>query len=155
VTYQEYLSKIDLSDSKRAQIFGSDTIVLYEEVFQWKWFATKLKIFSFLTYSSEIDKQHIESYSGECLQYAIQNLKGLPKGWQNGVLSNNVLISELVTPDAIAYVTSTPAKHFAAIEMPVIFDLSSGNLHFYTDKLVWGSMYCSFIKGYLTDRFLV
>jgi len=78
MTYQEYVSKVDLGNSTRVQILGSDTIVSYEEVFQWKWFATKLKIFSFIAYSNEIDKHQIESYSNECLQYAKDNMRGLP-----------------------------------------------------------------------------
>jgi len=153
--YNEYISKIKLSNSYQAQLFGLDAIISYEEVFKWKWFATKLKIFSIVMNSSEINKEHIERYSGECLQYSIKNIKGLPKGWQNGVVSINVLVSEIVEPEAISFATSRPAMHFSAIEMPVIFDLSTSSLYYFTGDMVWGSVYSDFIKGYIKDRFEV
>jgi len=155
MSIQDYYDKLNLANTTQIQISGLDTFVSYEEVFKWKWAATKLKIFSFIAYSSEISKQQIESYSEECLRYAIKNRKGLPRGWQNGVVANNVLVSEHVTADAIAYVMSRPAKHYSAFEMPIVYDLSSGSLHFYVDGIIWGAFYDEFMKNYIKDKFAV
>jgi len=153
MNFQEYYGKLNLVNAAQIQITHFSTFVTYEEVFKWKWGATKLKIFSFLAYSGEINKQQIESYSKECLRYAIKNKKGLPRGWQNGVVANNVLVSERVTADAIAFVTSRPDKHFSAFEMPGVYDLSSGSLYFYSGGVIWGAVYDKFIQDYISDKF--
>ena len=155
MTFQEYLNKANLIDTQKIQISQLDTYVSYEEVFKWKWAATKLKIFSFVAYSSEINKQQIESYSRECLRYAIRNKRGLPRGWQNGVVANNVLVSERIAADAITYVTSRPNKHYSAFEMPAVYDLSSGSLHFYSGGIIWGAVYDSFLLDFMSSRFSV
>ena len=48
MNYSEYISKINLDNPYQAQVFNLDATVSYEEVFKWKWFATKLKIFSII-----------------------------------------------------------------------------------------------------------
>ena len=155
MNYQEYLEKINFNSSKQIQILNLDTFVTYEEVFKWKWIATKLKIFSFVAYSEELNAHQIIDYSKECLQYALKNKKGLPIGWQNGIVSNNVIVSKHVMTDAIATVTSRPVKHFAAFEMPVIYDLSKNLLYFYNGEIIWGSIYNTFLKDFILDKFNV
>lgn len=151
--YQEYLTRVSLSNSEQISISSADAKVAYEEVFKLRWMATKLKIFSFLAYAPKIDENIISKYSKECLDYALKNKKGLPRGWQNGIVSNNVLASETVTPEAIALVTSRPTKHYSAFEMPIIYDLSNEVLSFYRGEIIWGKVYEKFIRDYITDKF--
>jgi hypothetical protein len=155
MTYQDYLAKTNFDQSTKIQITQLETFVTYEEVFKWRWLATKLKIFSFVAYSPEITKAQLTAYSGACLNYAELNKKGLPKGFQNGIVSNNVLVSENVSPDAAAYAAARPDKHFSAFEMPVVFDLSAQTLHTFTGDIVWGMIYNSFIKETIRSKFKI
>ena len=153
--YQTYLSQVKTQFPKTKGIIidNSDTTVIYEEVFKWKWSATKLKIFSFIKFSDIISLNQLEDYSSACLAYARKNKKGLPIGFQNGIVCNNVLVSESVNDSVISFVTSRPKKHFCVFEMPIIFDLSKNKLFFYNGEIVWGVMYQSFIKDYINGKF--
>jgi len=62
MNYQEYIVKTSLDSSKRFQVSQLETVVTYEEVFKWKWLS-KLKVFSFVAYSRDINRQQIESLS--------------------------------------------------------------------------------------------
>ena len=153
--YQEYLTRVkeNFTHTKEVIISNYNPTVMYEEFFKWKWFATKLKIFSFVFYSEKVDEQQISHYSSSCLEYAIKNKKGLPIGWQNGIACYSILASENIGQDAVKYATSRPSKHFSAFEIPVIIDLSNKDLLYYKGEVIWGAMYNSFLKNYLISNF--
>ena len=153
--YQSYLAQITpaLIDAKAIAVGPYDATVAYEEIFKWIWAATKLKIFSFITYSETISKAQMEEYSSICTDYARANKKGLPIGFQNGIVSNNIIVAESVDDDAIAFVTARPKKHYCVFEMPIIYDLSKGVLYSYTGEIIWGRAYQSFMKKYIADKF--
>ena len=125
----------------------------YGEKFAFKWMATKLKIFSFVSYRSEISEAAIKAYSGKCMSQALEGYGGLRRGMQSGVVSFHVLVSKYVDPKAIAWVKSRPKKRFAAFEMPVIYDLTNQKLYYYEEKPMWGSIYYSFFREYIEERF--
>ena len=152
--YQTYLTQISANfpSFKATTIDYYDTTVTYEEVFKWEWAATKLKIFSFVSYVNAIDKNLLASYSSACLAYARKHKKGLPIGFQNGIVSNNLLVSPSVCDEAILFATSRPSKHYATFEMPAIFDLSTNVLHYYKGEIIWGMMYQPFIKDYILKK---
>lgn len=130
-----------------------EALVTYDEVFKWEWFATKLKIFSFIACADNIDENLIKSYTEECLQYACKNKKGLPRGFQNGVVSYSILASESIDSSAISFVSKRPAKHWSAFEMPIIVDLSKKELYFYKENIIWGALYDSFLNEYILRNF--
>ena len=138
---------------KDAAIGRFNATHFYEEQFKWRWFATKLKIYSFVAYLPSISKQDIAEYSKECLHYARNNYKGLPRGVQTGVISFNVLASENIDAEAISFSESPPKKHFAMFEMPIIYDLSGENAHYYKKEQIWGSVYHSFFMEYIEKNF--
>ena len=154
---QEYLqaikSKFDYNATIRLDT--QDMFIAYEEIFKWEWMATKLKITSFVKYLPSIQLSDIESYSKSCLKQAIRDKKGLPIGFQNGVVSYNVIVSEIISSDAIVFATSRPKKHYCAFEMPVLFDLNSSELYYYQGEIIWGKLYESFLKDYLIKHFYV
>ena len=153
--YQNYLMQIKtrLPNTKTILLDNNETTVVYEEVFKWEWVATKLKIFSFITYKETVNKNQLENYSSACLDYARKNKKGLPLGFQNGIVSNNILVSESVSDDAISLVISRPQKHYCVFEMPIIFDLTKNDLYYYKGEIIWGMMYNSFINNYIVKNF--
>jgi len=151
--YQTYLQQVTskFANTDTIRLGGYETTVAYEEVFKWTWAATKLKIFSFIAYADAIDNQLMEQYSAMCMQYARANKKGLPIGFQNGIVSNNILVSEHVSDSAIAYAVSRPQKHYSFFEQPVIVDLTKNTLYYYQGDIVWGAMYQGFMKRYIDN----
>ena len=154
---QEYLQAIKSRFAPKAtvRLDTQDMFIAYEEIFKWEWMATKLKITSFVKYSPSTQLHDIKSYSDSCLKQAIKDKKGLPIGFQNGVVSYNVIASEAISSDAIMFATSRPQKHYSAFEIPVLFDLNKNGLYFYQGEILWGKLYESFLKEYLIQHFYI
>ena len=154
---QEYLtavkSRFDHNTTVRSDT--QDMFIAYEEVFKWAWAAIKLKITSFVKYLPSTQMSDIESYSNDCLKQAIRDKKGLPLGFQNGVVSYSVIASETISPDAIIFATGRPKKHYSAFEMPALFNLNNGELYYYQGEIVWGKLYENFLKEYLIKHFYI
>jgi len=152
---QEYSKTVRSKFGRNATIRldTQDLLIAYEEVFKWQWFATKLKITSFVKQMPSVSLSDIESYSASCLKQAIKEKKGLPIGIQNGVVSFSVIVSENISSDAIIFVQNRPKKHFAAFEMPVLFVPKSSDLYFYQGDIVWGMLYVKFFREYITSHF--
>lgn len=131
----------------------AETFSAYEAVFKWKWFATKLKMTSFLKYMPSVDEQTLRQYSTDCLNSALKNNRGLPRGVQNGIVSFSVLASEQVSPEAIAFAEARPKKHYSAFEFPVVVDFSNDTMYYHKDPIIWGTMYTAFMKAYLEEHF--
>jgi hypothetical protein len=154
---QEYLQAVKSRFGKKVT-FRQDThnmLITYEEIFKWSWMATKLKITSFVKYLPSTQLSDIVSFSEICLKQAIREKKGLPIGLQNGVVSYNVIASDEISSDAITFATSCPNMHFAAFEIPVLFDLTRKEIHYYKGEIIWGMMYESFLKEYLINHFYI
>ena len=152
---QNYIQavKARLSDKATVLLDEQDRFIAYEEVFKWSWWATKLKITSFVKYLPTVQLSDIKSYSEHCLMQARKDRRGLPIGLQNGIMCFCVLASENISPDAIAFATSRPKKHWAAFEVPVLFDLCGGELFFFDGKIIWGSLYQKFLIEYINKHF--
>lgn len=155
MTNQEYLNFVTNRFGQKTLIKEntSDTLVTYEEVFKWSWIAAKLKIFSFVNFVESVKVDTIKKYSAKCLKRAIKEKDGLPRGFQNAVVSYNILVCNSATPEAISFVTKPPPKHYSAFELPIIFDLSNSQFHYYQGNIVWGMIYNPFIKSYLYEHF--
>ena len=155
--YDEYLSRVkaNFNSEKNVEINGWSTKMFYEEKFEIKWIATKLKIFSFLTCIPHITAQDISQYSSACVSHALNTYKGLPRGFQNGVGSFNVIASEKIDAQAITFATSRPKKHFAAFEMPIIYNLSNNEIIYYEKTPMWGAIYYKFFRETIEKNFNV
>lgn len=154
---EEYLEKVQSNFQQKTDVVvGKYTAQrFYEEQFKAKWIATKLKIYSFVSHLPNITEDDIMNYSNQCLSHALKNYKGLPRGIQNGVVSFNVLVSEHASPEAIAYAQKRPKKHFSAMEMPVIYDLSTNKIYYYEKTPMWGAIYYSYFREYIESSFNV
>lgn len=155
MNYNGYLDIIlkRFSNVEEIQINQFLITSIYEENFKIKWFATKLKNFSFISYINRIDLDDIDNYSSICTKYALKNYKGLPRGIQNGVSSFNVLVSENVTDEAIKFAISRPRKHFSLFEIPIIYDLANKKIYYYKDTPTWGLIYYNFLRQYIERHF--
>ena len=151
----DYFSKVEsyFSEKNNVVVDRFNAIQFYEEKFEMKWLATKLKIYSFVSYLPNITEQDIIDFSSSCLSKALSEYKGLPRWFQNGIASFNVLISENVDPKAIEYAKSRPKKHFAAMEMPVIYDLAKKQIYYYEKTPMWGAIYYRYFREYIEKFF--
>lgn len=132
---------------------SGDMLIAYEEIFRWKWLATKLKMTSFVQYRPALGGEDFAKYANDCLGEAIRTSRGLPRGFQNGIVSFSVLACDNPSPDAIAFATARPKKHFSAFEVPILVDLSAERIYYYNGEMVWGAMYAHFLSSYLTSHF--
>jgi hypothetical protein len=118
-----------------------------------KWLATKLKMFSFLSYKQEITAEDVKAYSTACLELALREYKGLPRGVQNGVVSFSVLAADRVDKTAADFVLGKPPKHYAAFEFPMIYDLTYNALVYNHNKPMWGALYYGYFMEYAEKNF--
>ena len=87
----------------------------------------------------------MQSYSATSFELANKN-KGtpLPNGFFSFVVCFAVAITERLDPQVAQWIRAeTPAKHWAANEMPVVFDLADGTLSYYEGTPLWGAAYFS------------
>jgi hypothetical protein len=157
MNYDEYISRVRANYSKEQDVTIEryNTKMFYDEKFEFKWVATKLKIFSYVSYAPRITEQDITHYSEICLAHALVTYKGLPRGFQNGVVSFNLLASEMVDDAAIAFAKQVPKKHYAAAEMPIVFDLSNNRIHYCEKTPMWGAIYYKYFREYIDKNFNV
>ena len=155
MAFNDYLSRVYQRFSSYSNVLVGRFYAtqFYEEKFQVKWLATKLKMFSYVSYLPVINEQDIIEFSDVCLADALQKYKGLPRGFQSGVGSFCVLASEYIDPRAIAYVQQRPKKHYAAFEMPIIYDLTRNMLFYYDKTPMWGAIYYKFFREYIVTNF--
>ncbi|MCT4598808.1 MAG: hypothetical protein N4A50_13125 [Vallitalea sp.] len=153
--YLEYKTRVINTFGNSININEKDYLVdvLYDEKFKLEWYATKLKMFSFISYRNTVGIDTIKEYSKVCFDYARKNYKGLPRGLQNGFCSFSVLVSDNISKEAIDYVQKRPTKHFSAFEMPIVYDLSKNTLYFYRETPIWGRIYYKDFREYIMKNF--
>lgn len=151
-TYNEKVSqKFEKMISEEIEEFTCN--IAYEEIFKWEWLATKLKIFSIISFKESIDKETILSYNTHCYGYSKRNYKRLGKGLQNGFVSFAILATENIDKSAIEFIETGLSKHYSAFEFPILIDLKNEKIIYNSKNPMWGSMYYSFFKGYIEEKF--
>ena len=153
--FGEYIAKVGSRFSGRGVVpinYGT-TFQFYEERFEAKWFATQLKIYSFVAYSPSITGADIVRFSDSCTAYALNQYSGLPRGMQNGVASFTILAGDDISLEAISYAQARPKKHWAALEMPVVFDLANSRVFYYRKTPIVGAIYYSSLRRYIEENF--
>lgn len=80
----------------------------------------------------------MQVYAEACMAWARKNYEGLPRGMQSGLAVYPVMLQHPLQTDALAYVKQIPDKHWAAFELPVLFDPMTGQLEHLDKTPVWG-----------------
>lgn len=153
MTFEDYLQKVKQGFQQSEFIPSLHAEKFYEEKFEAKWLATKLKQFVFVSQADCISMEMMKEYSTNCFNYALNEYKGLPRGFQNGIVSYNILASNNVEDAAIAFAVSRPQKHFAAFEIPILIDLAKQEIYYYQKTPMWGAIYYKHIKEYIAHNF--
>jgi hypothetical protein len=83
------------------------------------------------------------AFSTAAFDYAKRNKKsGLPCGLFEAVACFCVAIVGAAPQDLVYSIRgNTPAKHWSAFEIPVVFDASQGQLHYLEKTPAWGAAY--------------
>jgi len=155
MNFDEYMSRVGSRcvGGSMVAINRGSAVRFYEERTEAKWLATKLKIFSFVSYVPRVTKADIVVFSQGCMSHALDAYSGLVRGAQNGVVSFNVLVGDSVDAQAAAYAQARPTKHWAAMEMPVVVDLSGNQVFYYRKTPVVGAVYYGFLRRYIEEKF--
>ncbi len=138
---------------KNDKIDGLNVVVATKQEFQLLWFGTQMNIFVIMGYADNISREVIESFSRHAIDYAIKNNHGLPLGFLSCVTSFALLVSSGIDEDAKQFVQGSYKKHFAAFEMPVLFNVKSKELFYYRDTPFWGSIYYKFFRDFIEKFF--
>ena len=132
---------------------GLNVVVATKQEFQLLWFGTQMNIFVIMGGLDNISRDVIENFSKHAIDYAIKNNHGLPLGFLSCVTSFAFLVSSGIDEDAKQFVQGSYKKHFAAFEMPVLFNLKSQELFYYKDTPLWGSIYYKFFRDFIEKFF--
>lgn len=92
---------------------------------------------------ADLDANKLQQYSNATFQFANKNKSiSLP----NGLFTCTHVFPVVITADLDSRLaeflrSSTPVSHWAAFEMPVVFDLANRSLHYYQTTPIWGAAY--------------
>ena len=104
----------------------------------WGALAVKMHHYFLVTRDDNATGADMDAYTKACVEWALHNYQGLPRGLQKGVGVYPVLLQAQARPDVVAYVKQKPAAHWAAFALPTVVDLASGTPIFMDATPVWG-----------------
>jgi hypothetical protein len=128
-------------------VCGIGSRTAYEEVFRPHWLFSKLKIFSVVGYSEYVTRETIEKFFKGSMDYAVENYRGLPRGFFNKMVMFSVLGSSNIDESAKKFVKSKGKRNMVSFTMPMLMDFSKEKLY-YNDNFGIG-MHKSFLKDYI------
>jgi hypothetical protein len=135
-TAENYLSRV--IKRLEAERFNIASNIEYKDQF-YKYFAQRTKfefdkfslIFTFFLFSRfpSLDSNALKDFSAKSFKYAVKPI--LPRGFVFGIFCYPVAIVDNIDDTTSEFIRrKAPPKHWAAFEMPVVYSLSSGELHY-------------------------
>jgi hypothetical protein len=90
-----------------------------------------------------LDPTSLRAFMREANEFTVRNRAvSLPRGAFAGVATFGVAVARTHDPDATREIRETaPKKHWAAMEMPVVCEATTGRLHYFQRTPVWGAAY--------------
>jgi hypothetical protein len=71
----------------------------------------------------------------------------LLRGMQFAYMIVPCIAIDSVTPDLALFASSRPRKHWAIFEFPVLYDLSTGQAHYFHETAMWGAFFFSDLRS--------
>lgn len=100
---------------------------------------------TFFTFAEipNLTPQVLQQFSGASFQFANKNRSvGLPNGFFVATFCFAVTITENLSAQTAEFVRgTTPEKHWAAFEIPVVMDLTGRSLAYFEKTPIWGAAY--------------
>ncbi|MCL1895559.1 MAG: hypothetical protein FWG03_03330 [Clostridiales bacterium] len=122
--------------------------VLTEDIFKLYWMA-RVRFYSFIAMADELDETMMRQYMMACVQFSKKNRSKLGEP----IVCNGVVMSGDVKQSAVDYAQRRPALHTTMDEYPIIVDLKSGEVHYYTGPILYGIIYAKFGREYIDGHF--
>ena len=147
-TIQENLKNKSIFHSNDS-IEDFPTVIGYEKLFKWRWFATQLNTFIVAIDLGDtlVTEELMERMLGQSFDYSKKNYKGWPRGLQSGVGVVTILISKHLDAGVIEYCkTLKSGKKWAAFTVPVVIDAASNQVHCFEKNPMWGRIYYPYFK---------
>ena len=129
-------------------------------------FTKQMNIFAIMGDANNISKDVIENFSKISLDYTLKVLDYLEvklfvplvgetrtRIMEAAVGSFALLVSSNIDEDAKQWVQQRPKKHFAAFEIPVIFDLKKNEIYHYKKTPIWGAIHYRFFRNFIKKYF--
>lgn len=139
------------SDDK---IMDKPTVIGYEKKFRWAWMATQLNTFVVASDfgNQEVTVDTIEKHLSQGFDYAKKNYKGWPRGLQSGLGVISIIVSDNLTQEAINYCHQLGSgKKWSAFTIPVLIHSSTGEVHSFDKKPMWGAIYYPHFRTMIND----
>ncbi len=130
------------------------TVIGYEKLFKWRWFATQLNTFIVAVDlgNTLVTIDLMEKILDKSFIYASQNYKGWPRGLQSGIGVISILISSKLDPNVIEYCQNLKSgKKWAGFSIPVAVNSSSNEVHSFIKNPVWGKIYFPYFKNLIHE----
>lgn len=135
-------------------VLNKPTVIGYEKKFRWAWMATQLNTFVVASDfgSEEVTPETIEKHLSVAFEYAKNHYKGWPRGFQSGLGVISVLVSTNLTKEAIDYCHKlSSGKKWAGFTIPVLIDGTSGEVHSFDKKPMWGAIYYPHFRAMINE----
>jgi hypothetical protein len=92
---------------------------------------------------STLDPRSLQRFSGLAFKYAMDALSfPLIRGLGNSGYCFPVALVEYLDPATASFIRAeAPPKHWAAGELPVVYEYGAGRLHYFEKTPIWGAAY--------------
>jgi hypothetical protein len=137
-----------------ARIGNRDVLVGRTAKFRWRWFATRMHFFVFLTCLAQGDGElELNTLLAECQSYAIANKGGMPRGLQNGTMAIPVLFGMEVNEEVARWAASRHAQKYAAMTWSAAADTAARTV--YQPGRGWiGAVYIGYVRRLVNELVL-
>ena len=89
-----------------------------------------------------LDRDLFRGFCSGAFDFGLKNKVWLPRGFGGTAVVHPVVVTDELDRDLCLFVEDEYCpKHWASFEFPVVHDLSSGRIHFYTKTPAWGAAY--------------
>jgi hypothetical protein len=123
------------------------TIAGYRSNFLPQMMFSKIHLFTVAAAIDEVGGFAVEDFTQRVGKHG-KDTKGAMRGAQSGIAAFAVLVSNRVHPDAAAIATRPAKIQFAVRTQPVVVDLSTGTVHTFRGRQLWGFA----LNGYLRRK---
>jgi hypothetical protein len=137
--------------TSEASIGGRAALVGRRSEFRWAWVATRLHTFVVAFAANGLDAGLAADLTAAAQAYAIKHKGGLPRGLQNGTATIAVFVGAASDPGLRDWFGAKPRQRYAALRLPVLIDLESGELVYFSRQMRTGGIYGNYLHRVIDD----
>ena len=104
----------------------------------WSVLAVKMHHYFFIARDDAATVADFDAYVKACVEWGLENYRGVPRGLQKGVAIYPVLVQTQPSAEVIAYTKQKPNSHWAAFALPTVVSASTGVVEYLEKTPMWG-----------------